>query len=398
VLCAGRHLERAGFPLLLYRRRGRPLPAGVDGPWDWPPHHRRSSLAPRAPRAVTVAPAWGITAAPARAEPLGRAGPWAEETAAIERAYGPERTVHVSLEEFGRTLTSASESRERLREGGVRAREIPACLDRARRNGEVAAYHDAFRKFRGFDRPNLLHLFATFTYARPFAKEFPEAVQTGPLWSGRGAQRAASRPPARWVWYASPASAEAFAPAVAEGLRAAGASLAVHVRSPRPWTRAGALQGITVRAEAWPSATWLREFREATLRIVTGSRSFLEALEAGGPFLYFNGVLGAGVARRRHRPEKIAGFLALARRSGWPPDLLTDLADFAKGRRVAEVVARAARGIGSWSRFPRAPRPVGFAPGFEDAGTTLVRAVRKFAAGALPASRLVAETRRASHR
>ena len=146
-------------------------------------------------------------------------------------------------------------------------------------------------------------------------------------------------------------------------------------------------------APAWRSA-----FRHAAVRIVTGSRSLLEALELGGPFLYFNGVLGNGRQRRRHRPEKIVQLLALARSAGWPTDLLSDLRAFSAGRRVAEVVVRAANAEGGWRRFPPAPAPSGFAPGFESGGAVLVELARRFASSGEPASRLVAETRRASHR
>jgi hypothetical protein len=397
VLTAGRRLARAGFPLLLYRRTGRPLPPAVDGPWDWPPVERRSRLAPRAPRALTVAPAWGVVAAPARNEAFGRPGPWAAEAADVERAYGPEATVHVSLEEFARTLTPREETAERLREGGIRGRERPARLARAEAAGEVEEFRRAYRTFRAFDRANVLGLFASFRYDRPFAREFPEAVQTGPLWPARrGASRPRRRNGRRWVWYASPASASTIAPAVFAGLRAATARPTLLVRSPRPWPTIASAPGVERRSTPQPADRWRREFREADLRIVTGSRTLLEALEGGGPFLYFNGVLGTGRSRRRHRPEKIVELLHLARRAGWAEELVRDLDAFSRGRRVAEVVARAATGRGPWSRFPPRPAPVGFAPGFEDAGEVLVRIARELAEPGRTATELVACVRRAS--
>jgi hypothetical protein len=343
-----------------------------------------------------VAPAWGVTAAPGRPGPLGRSGPWAEEAAAVERAYGPERTVHVSLEEFARTLGARDETRERFREGGVRRRALAARLAQAEVRGETSAFREAYRRFRALDRPNVLSVFASFRYDRRFALELPEAVQTGPLWPGgrRGA------PPARgdgpWVWYASPASSAAIAPALLAGLGAAWRSTGLIVRSPRPWALPPAA-GIRVRSEPIPAADWRRVFRRASVRIVTGSRSLLEALEVGGPFLYFNGVLGTGAARRRHRPEKIAGFLRVARDAGWPNDLLRDLADFARGRRVAPIVARAADRAGGWGRFPTPPEPVGFAPGFEDAGRFLVAVATELAERTTPADALVERARRRSH-
>ena len=399
VLCAARALGRAGVPLTLYRRAGRPLPLGVDGPWDWPPLRRRDTLAPRASRAVTIAPAWGIVAAPARDEPLGRPGPWAEEVGEIERTYGTDRTLHISLEEFARTLTSEEETVERLREGGVRSRAIRTRFRDARAVGEVVAFRRAFRTFRAFARPNVLNLFATFLYDRPFGREHPEAVQVGPLWPRRGrSRRPRPRGSPRWVWYASPSSAEAIAPAVLEGLRAVVPRPFLVVRSPRAWTRLEGDPGWTVVRTPLPHMVWEREFRNAAVRIVTGSRSLLEALELGGPFLYFNGVVGGGPVRRRHRPEKIVTFLRLAREAGWPADLRNDLADFSRGRRVAEVVRRAASSAGSWGDFPKAPTPTGFAPGFEDAGRLVVRAVGRFGTGRIGSHQLVDELRRGSHR
>lgn len=398
VLCAGRALAKAGFRPAVYRQEGKPLPRGLDAAWAWPPHQRRAHLRPRARCALTVAPAWGITCAPERAEAFGRPGPWADETAEIERAYGPHRTVHVSLEEFARTLTPREETLERLREGGVRSRELPGRLARARRSGEVELYRRAYRRFRAFDRENVLHLYATFGYDRRFAREFPEAVQVGPLWPGLGPlPLRASRRGRDWVWYASPASAEAIAPAVVAGLRDHDRSPRLLVRTPRPWSAVRSSAGVAILTTPLSAAAWHRHFVGAGVRLVTGSRTLLEALEVGGPFLYFNGTIGRGAARHRHRPEKIAAFLRLARSAGWPPDLLRDLADFSRGRRVLEIVRRVAAGCGEWSRFPSGPRPTGFAPGYADAGALLVQLARSFEEGKRPASELVAAVREQSH-
>ncbi|MGI0068610.1 MAG: hypothetical protein ACREB9_09455, partial [Thermoplasmata archaeon] len=182
VLCAGSHLARAGFPITFYRSRGRPLPPGVDGPWDWPRHTRADRLDPRAPKALTIAPAWGVSAAPSRDEPYGRGGSWEEEAREIERTYGLDATVHLSLEEFARTLTSRRESAERLREGGVPSREIQRRTRRRAFERDVRKFHAMYRRFRAFDRPNVAHLYATFRPDRSFAREFPEAIQCGPLW------------------------------------------------------------------------------------------------------------------------------------------------------------------------------------------------------------------------
>lgn len=400
VLAAGRHLARAGVPLRLYRRPGRPLPRGVDGPWEWPPLRRLGRLRPSGAAALTVTPAWGVSAAPAGPPPLGRPGPWAEEAADIERAHGAGRTLHVSLEEFARTLSLAEEHRERFREGGVRRRSIAARVAEADRAGEAAVFAEAYRRFRAFDRPSVLHLFATFRRRPGFSREFPAAVQTGPLGSGRRRRRSSASRPARrreWVWYASPASAEEIAPDVAAALAAARPPVRLFVRTPRPWRRVRLGAGASVRTTPVDAVRWRRRFDRAEVRLVTGSRSLLEALEAGGPFLYFNGVLGRGAARRRHRPEKIAALLALARAARWPADVRRDLADFARGRRVRSVVARVAGRAGGWG-LPRRPlAPTGFVPPFDEAGAVLAAAARAMAAPGADARRVVAQLRAASN-
>ena len=376
VLAAGRELARAGFPIVLYRRPGRPLPRSVDGPWDWPPHARRDRLRPRAAAAITVAAAWGVSAAPSRSEAFGRGGPWELECADIERAYGSASTVHISLEEFARMLPSRHEDRERLREGGVGHRDLPAGLARSRANGELERFRAAFHRFRAFDRPNVAHLFAGFEPSAAFAREFPSAVQTGPLWPRIPRPK---RDPSRsreWVWYASPASAERLAPGILHGLSGAEEPPRLYVRSPRPWKVRLPSGRADLDTGPVPPAGWRRRFARADLRIVTGSRTLLEAIELGGPFLYFNGTLGAGRRSRRHRPEKIVTLLSVLRRRGAPPDVRRDLADFARGRRVAEVVRRAADRTGGWARFPRAVRPVGFRRPYDDAGRLIVRVAR----------------------
>ena len=396
VLAAGRRLRRAGYRIVLYRRPGRVLPPSVEGPWDWPALERTDRVSPKSRAALTIAPAWGLSAAPEGAGRLGRGGAWAEEAGDIERAYGPDRTIHVSLEEFARTLDLEAETRERLREGGVPSRDLFTRTVAARDAGEVETFRRAFVRFRAFDRPNVLHLFATFRPDRRFAKEFPNAVQTGPLWSGRYARHSKARPHSRsreWVWYASPASAERLAPAVLEGLERSRPPIRLYVRSPRPWPRVPAsLRWTLVTAPVAPGA-WHRRFASAELRIVTGSRTLLEALEVGGPFLYFNGVLGFGRRTRGHRPEKITALLGLARTEGAPHGLLRDLADFSRGRRVGAVVRRFTGRIRGWERFRSRPGRSGFDPPFHDAGALLLAVARALARGRSEAPEIVRQFR-----
>ena len=396
VLAAGRYLARAGFPLTLYRDGKRPLPPNVDGPWEWPPVERRSEVRRRASAAMTVSPSWGVSAAPSRPTRYGRGGPWEVECREVETAYGPDRTLHVSLEEFARTLPSRTETRERLREGGVPSRFIGTRLRAAEAAREVEAFRSAFRTFRGFDRPNVLHLFATFRPDRAFGREFPEAVQTGPLGTGHRPVSVRRRPdhrgPREWVWYASPSSAERIAPQVLDGLTGVRPSVRLLVRSPRSWPSLPRRPGFRVVSEPMSPGVWRSHFARAELRIVTGSRTLIEAMEVGGPFLYFNGVLGRGASRRQHRPEKIRAWLALALRARVPRALRTDLADFARGRRVAEVVRRAARHDDGWARFPGS-LAAGFPPARGDAGRVMAAVARELARPGARAPEIVARWR-----
>jgi hypothetical protein len=400
VLAAGRRLAEAGFRIRLYRAPGRPLPRGVEGPWDWPRHRRVDRLRPRGAAALTVSPSFGVSAAPSRPERFGRGGPWEAEAAAVEAAYGPDRTLHVSLEEFARTLTSAEETRERFREGGTRSRAIGRVLRRARAAREVEAFRAAFVRFRAFDRPNVLHLFTTFAPNRRFAREFPAAVQTGPLWPGHRARPERSRKRAarrEWVWYASPSSAERIAAVVAHGLAGERPPIRLFVRSPRPWGAVDTLRGVTVVSRPIAPSAWRARCARAELRIVTGSRTLLEAIELGGPFLYFNGILGTGSHSRRHRPEKLRALLALSRRGGLAADVRRDLADFARGRRIARAVRRAARRAGGWSRF-RVPRDRrAFRPPFDDAGALLVAVGRALGRPRADAPEIVRRVRAGSN-
>jgi hypothetical protein len=392
VLCAGRRLAASGFSLRLFRAPGRPLPPSVSGPWEWPHHRRLSRLGRTGEVALTISAGWGTTAAPARDEPFGRAGPWAFECAQIEARYGADHVVHVSFEEFARTLTSREQTAERWREGGVPVAAIRSRL-RGEGSSEVSAFERAYRKFRGFDRPNVLHLFATLQFDPRFARAFPEAVQTGPLWPkfrwppGR---RARSR---TWIWYASPSTSERLIPVVGAALATLRVPPLLLVHTPRPFTSLTFQRNLTIHVGALPPTEWRRQFAAADVRIVTGSRTLLEALELGRPFLYFNGLLGTGASARRHRPEKIASLLRLGRRHRVPRSLQRDLSDFARGRRIRDVVVRAGSGEGPWNRFPRFGGAAGFDPPYDDAGSLLVTLARRLQQNPGSAAALVAQVR-----
>jgi hypothetical protein len=370
VLAVGRRLARRGWRPFLYRKAGRPLPRSVEGPWRWPPMRRIWRLRPTSPHALTVTPWWGVSAVPER-ESSGVPGVWSPETDEIERAYGMDRVVHLSLEEFARTLTSRQQTRERWREGGVAARVIDQRLRNQATGREIRAFHDAYRKWRAFDRSNVLHLFTGFVPSRPFAREFPEAIQAGPLWpekSPRTRHRFGRR---RWIWYASPSTSDRLAGALAKEMPAPApgqAPVEVEVRGPRAIDLPRG-RGLRWRwVEPTKSGEWSRRFRTADLRLVTGSRTLLEAITAGGPFLYFNGVLNRGSRTRRHRPEKIDALLEAWRRHGVSPSLRHDLADFSRLRRVSGILERAVADRRWAAQFPTRWNSMDYPTGWADGG------------------------------
>ncbi|HEV2449237.1 MAG TPA: hypothetical protein VGU43_02370 [Thermoplasmata archaeon] len=392
VVAAARHLARDGHSLQLYCPAGVPLPTGVE-PQNWDlPVRRVGRLRPSGRCAMTLAFDWGVTAGPERPGPLGRAGLWSDAVRAIERTYGPDRVLHVSLGEFARTLTSRQQLAERYREGGRPSRWIRRHVASARGREEAALTARLYRRFRYFDAPRVLHLFPTFGAARSFRREFPEAVPIGPVWEEpMPAPRRGAAP--EWIWYASPSSSTALLPAIRSLVRQAPRPLRISVRGlarnadlPRR-TSAVQLQPLP----RLPRPEWRHRFADAQLRIVTGGRSLLEAVQVGGPFLYFNGVTGTGACRRRHRPEKLDALLR-----AWGPRLPSalrrDLLEFSRVRNATAILLRAAAEP-RWRRsFPPRPPPVAFRPPYGEGGQLLRAVAGELAAGA-GAQELVARTR-----
>lgn len=377
VRAAAWALARAGFPVRLPAGPGRVPPVPAEELRDWPPARPLRRLRREGERAMTVAPSFGVSAELERAGPLGRAGPWAPIVRALEAAYGRDRVVHLSLEEFARNLPAELQERERWREGGVGVEELRRRRREARWPGQVARLRRLYRRFRSLGRPNLLVLAPTFRSNRAFRSEFPEILECGPVAPPEPPLRAsagrARGGPVRWCWYASPATSARLLPGLQEGARRAGRPLELLVRSgPKelPWSAEAPLR--IVAAPLGPRAAWRRTFARADLRIVTGSRSLLEALALGGPFLYTNGVLGEGRRRRAHRPEKLRSLLALWRDAGVDPELRRDLADFAAGRRVAGVVARALTDPAFAAAFPAPNLAAAFPPPFDRGDRLLV--------------------------
>ncbi|MCI4366562.1 MAG: hypothetical protein L3K08_02290 [Thermoplasmata archaeon] len=396
----GEALRPAGFPILLPTgtHHALPLPPGEFAEWTFVRLDRH--LRRRALRALTVVPQFGICAAPARAGPFGRAGPWADVVDALETSYGKDRVVHVSLEEFARNLSAARQESERLREGGVPTRRIRALRRTPAWARDVGRMRRLWRRYHELDRPNLLSLVPTFVPSRGCRRDFPELLECGPV--PPPPERSAPSPPrpprrdreARWVWYASPSTSTILLDGLGEGSQRAARPLSIAVRTPRPFPVEKVPKGIRWTWIDRASRTdWEAQFRSADLRIVTGSRSLLEALALGGPFLYFHGATGKGPRRRAHRPEKIQNLLYLWRSSGVPRRLRRDLADFARGRGVAGIVERALSGPGWSGMFPPSPIPGRFPPDRVDGGAFLRSIAEGWAGSTLGAAAFVREQR-----
>jgi hypothetical protein len=398
VLDAGRVLAAGGFPIRLFRSRGRPMPPTVDGPWEWPPVAVGSALPDPRGRALTVSATFGVAAAPRRAAAYGRPGPWADEVAQIEAAYGTEHTLHVSLEEFARTYTSRRETLERFREGGVAAGDARRRASSGDGAAERAAWVRAFRRFRALDRPNVLHLMGVFDPSARFAREFPEIVQVGPLWPGHPppGPRAVRPGPRQALWYASPSSSTYILGDLLRAIGPLAPRWELGIRSPRPLPLPPDAPSTVRLLSPLPARLWRPRFAAAGLRIVTGSRSLLEALELGGPFLYFNGILRRAGSSRRHRPEKIAGLLRLFGRLGVAERVRRDLDAFSRGHRTGEVLLRALDDPGWRGAFPSPARVRAATP--PPLASTLLRVARAFARGEATASALVARERAAGRR
>ncbi|MCI4363314.1 MAG: hypothetical protein L3K13_03305 [Thermoplasmata archaeon] len=389
---AARLLGKEGWPLLLYGAKDRALPPETVANLAGAGVQRVARLRQDAPRAISLSFDWGVTAAPERAGTLGRAGPWALESRELERSYGPGRVLHVSLGEFARTLTAREQLSERYREGGRSVRWIRERVASPAGARDIEEARRLYSKFRAFDRPDVLHLFPTFRDAPGFRTEFPHAVPTGPLW-GEPFPRSRQHRLRSWLWYASPASSDRLLPGFSQIGARLRSPLEIRWRSPHASvlpSESGRLHWR--RLPHLERRAWRREFARAGLRIVTGGRSLLEALQVGGPFLYFNGVTGKGRSARQHRPEKLRSLLAAWRREGTGRPLWRDLANFARGRNLPTILERAADRPEWAGAFPHHTPTAPYAPPFDSAGALLRRLAEEFAAGT-EAQALVARTR-----
>ncbi|MCI4322459.1 MAG: hypothetical protein L3K03_00295 [Thermoplasmata archaeon] len=391
-------MHRAGFPIVVLPFPGRRTPSWWDAPWDWPPACRPSRPRPTASRALTLCTNWGVTATPAHPGPLGHAGPWAPAVDSIESAYGTENVVHVSFEEFGRTFSSRRQEFERYREGGWPVRRIQQKLRSASGQRGIRNAHEAYARYRGFARPNVLHLYPSFQPAPGFRREFPEALECGPFRPDISREHAyrprgrAGRTPV-WFWHASPGSSARLAQALDPVVEALGTQLILEYRGD-PWEHDPSSNAIEWRRlEHLPAPEFRRRFRAADLRIVTGSRTLLEALWIGGPFLYFHGVLNSGAHLRRHRPEKLEALLRLWKSQGVSPEVAHDLASFSRLRNLHPIVRRALEDRRWASAFRRRPISRGFSAPWHEAGELLEAIAHGWVEGRRSAPAWVQEVR-----
>ena len=399
VLLLGHALARAGFDVFLYRRPGPAEPAGFDRPYRWPPRTRRIRRLAYSPEhpALVLATWWGVTAARRGSGPLGGPGTWTAEREDIERVYGRDRTLNISVEECARTLTAREQVTERWREGGRPRAAIRSYLRTKAGRAEVAQTRRLYRRFRGFGVSNVLHLFPTFVFDRAFAREFPEAIQTGPILARHRTRRYPSQRTMRWIWYAN-------APGIVNPMRAVLATVVasespvrVEIRIPRETPRVEPGSPMVPLPELPPGA-WERRFNTAGVRIVAGSRSLIEALQLGRPFLYFNGLLGRSNARRRHRPEKISRLIDALPRSSANRSYLRDLEDFSRGRRIPAIVRQALTDPKWAGGFPAFGVPaLGIPAAYRNPAECVVEWAREFASGQTPSSRFVRDQRKAAH-
>ncbi|MCI4360341.1 MAG: hypothetical protein L3J91_01420, partial [Thermoplasmata archaeon] len=182
------------------------------------------------------------------------------------------------------------------------------------------------------------------------------------------------------------------------GLEGSKGPVELRIASPRPIPLPASDRVRVQRVGTASAADWRRAWRWADLVIVTGTRTLLEAIQGRVPFLYFNGVLGRGRSARRHRPEKLDGWLSRARAIEIDEARRRDLSDFARLRRVEPIVRAAAT-----ARVEDGPAPIaGIARGFPAPfgnGLRLVqRVVARFGAGTDAAPDLVRAVRRESRR
>lgn len=378
---AARALIRERIPVVIYRARGRSMPKGTQ---PFPSRfsiRRRSTLVRDAARALTVSCDFGVTAGPEASGAFGRAGPWATEAAEIERCYGRGRVLHVSLGEFARTLTSREQVEERYREGGRSHAWIRHHLQTPRGRREIEEAHRLYVRFRALDRSEILHLFPGFRDPRAFRREFPASIPTGPLGFHPQAfhPHRPRRGPATWIWYASPSTSDRLVRCISRSERRIRSTLTIEVRSPRPLSLPRSTRRLRwVSIPTIPRKEWMRRFRSADLRIVTGTRTLLEALQLQAPFLYFNGVTGRGRSTRTHRPEKLRSLLFASRRSGTPASVRKTLSDFARLRGVARSLAWA---LNSGRGFRLRPPPAPYPPPYGDGAELLRLLARRFASG-----------------
>ncbi|MDE1820542.1 MAG: hypothetical protein KGJ23_09150 [Euryarchaeota archaeon] len=395
-------LHRAGFelrylapPEAIHKRpdpRIVPFDPTAPGPIRFPPVRRLFAPARRG-RAVVLATWWGLSARRSDLEGGPLPGPLEDAITRIVRSHGAPNVLHVSLEEFGSDQTSLSALDEGLRQAGWSAARRQRALASPQGRRQQCAYHRAFALARAAEREGVVHLSATFSPSLPAMREFPFLLPVAPFGLGGTAilrprvwDRGTSADLARSavIWYASPKSSVGFAPAFLSALKGRSPKVLLQVRAP-PALEEKLLAlpqddvSVEVLEELSPSR-WRSALDRAHLRVVSGSQSLVEVVRGGGPFLYFNGLVGKPRGpTRAFRREKL---LSLVRALDGLPRagaLSRDLLDFADGRNLRSVLRRAL-GSEAWREaMRRALAAVVLRLTAMDGDRTLVSIVQEFA-------------------
>ncbi len=415
-------LHRAGFPLYSLEppREGDAAPPRKDprvelrSPRDerwlgFPPVRRLARPIGKG-RAAILITWWGMAGRRSDREGSPVPGPYAPAVESIVAAHPPGAVLILSLEEFAFSAGSRESSRESFRQAGWTEARGERHLRTPEGRRRIGRYHRAFVTARGGDAPEVLHLVGTFAANPAGVREFPFLVEVGPYAISRRRPVPPRSSPRREVlWYASASGSESL---LAPLLRALGE------QEGAPWTlsvrtnevtrqpllsRGNSIASSSVRLE-WlpplPGASWERRLRSARLLIVGGGQSLVDAVASGRPLLYFNGTLGGEGSSpvRAYRREKLLTLTRAMRARGAPPGLVRDLLDFADGRNVRPILARAL-GMPAWSKgwdafYQSAPwPPVDLPAPRADGGRYLVDVCREFARGRLSARDLVASRR-----
>lgn len=369
-------------------RRAQYVDPSDAGPVRFPPV-RRVERPTGHGRAVILATWWGTTARRHDAEGSPLPGTLEPAVEAVRRAHSSDPTLIVSLEEFASDQSSREALGEAMRQAGWSSRKRGVQLRSTTGQKELELYHRTYTLARGGERGDVLHLVSTFSPGAAGLQEFPFLVPVGPFARRTSPRTSGPRPspgPTRIVWYASPASSAGFARSLFLALKEGGSPVHLLIRPGTdarvPWPPSLDPKITLEFAPALPEESWRARWRNADLRIASGSQTLVETVLMGRPFLYFNGIVqGPGEAPRAFRREKLLSLTRALRSAGVAESVIGDLENFADGQNLAEVLQRALGSV-RWRRELQrgmSRLPVGLPPDRRDGGRFLSRTVSAFA-------------------